>query len=39
MSELLKRTELNYEILKEIDEERPELETAEKEEVEIQVKS
>ena len=38
MAELLKRTELNYEILKEIDNERPELNMAEKEEVEIQVK-
>ncbi len=38
MAELLKRTELNYEILKEIDLERPELSDQEKEEVEIQVK-
>lgn len=38
MSELLKRTELNYEILKEIDEGRPELSDAEKKEVEIQLK-
>ena len=38
MAELLKRTELNYEILKEIDEDRPELSLQEKEEVEIQVK-
>lgn len=38
MAELLKRTELNYEILKEIDENRPELSLQEKEEVEIQVK-
>ena len=38
MSELLKRTELTYNDLEEIDEERPELELAVKEEVEIQVK-
>lgn len=38
MSELLKRTELNYEILKEIDDKRPELTKQEKEEVEIQIK-
>ena len=38
MSELLKRTELNYEMLKEIDPERPELSDQEKKEVEIQVK-
>ena len=38
MSELLKRTELTYKDLEEIDEERPELELAVKEEVEIQVK-
>ena len=38
MAELLKRTELNYEMLKEIDPERPELSDQEKEEVEIQVK-
>ena len=38
MSELLKRTELNYEILSEIDDERPELSMQEKEEVEIQIK-
>ena len=38
MSELLKRTELTYEVLETIDEERPELELAEKEEVEIQIK-
>ena len=38
MSELLKRTELNYEILSEIDDERPELSMKEKEEVEIQIK-
>lgn len=38
MAELLKRTELNYEMLKEIDPERPELSDQEKKEVEIQVK-
>ena len=38
MAELLKRTELNYEMLKEIDPERPELSEQEKSEVEIQVK-
>ena len=38
MAELLKRTELTYEALKEIDENRPELSIAEKEEVEIQIK-
>ena len=38
MSELLKRTELNYEKLEPIDENRPELTLQEKEEVEIQVK-
>ena len=38
MSELLKRTELTYEGLKEIDPERPELTRQEKEEVEIQIK-
>ena len=38
MAELLKRTELNYEMLKEIDPERPELSEQEKAEVEIQVK-
>lgn len=38
MSELLKRTELNYEKLQPIDENRPELTLQEKEEVEIQVK-
>ena len=38
MSELLKRTELTYEALKPIDIERPELNLAEKEEVEIQIK-
>ena len=36
--ELLKRTELNYEILEEIDNQRPILSSAEKEEVEIEVK-
>ena len=38
MAELLKRTELTYDALKEIDDERPELSIAEKEEVEIQIK-
>ena len=38
MSELLKRTELNYEKLAEIDTERPELTRQEREEVEIQIK-
>ena len=38
LSELLKRTELNYEMLSEIDENRPELTRQEKEEVEIQIK-
>ena len=38
MSELLKRTELDYEKLASIDPERPELTLQEKEEVEIQVK-
>ena len=38
MSELLKRTELDYEKLAPIDENRPELTLQEKEEVEIQVK-
>ncbi len=38
MSELLKRTELTYDALKEIDPERPELSRQEKEEVEIQIK-
>ena len=38
MSELLKRTEIKYEDLKEIDENRPELSAQEKEEVEIQIK-
>ena len=38
LSELLKRTELNYEMLSKIDENRPELTRQEKEEVEIQIK-
>ncbi len=38
IAELLKRTELNYEMLSEIDKERPILTKQEKEEVEIQVK-
>ncbi len=38
MSELLKRTELDYEKLSEIDEERPNLTLQEKKEVEIQIK-
>ena len=38
MAELLKRTEITYKDLEEIDEERPELSIAEKEEVEIQIK-
>ncbi len=38
MSELLKRTEIKYSDLAEIDKNRPELDEAEKEEVEIQVK-
>ncbi len=38
LSELLKRTELNYEILSVIDSERPELSRQEKQEVEIQIK-
>lgn len=38
MSELLKRTELDYEKLASIDEERPNLTKQEKEEVEIQIK-
>ncbi len=38
MAELLKRTELDYEKLKPIDENRPELTLQEREEVEIQVK-
>lgn len=38
LSDLLKRTELNYEELEKIDEERPQLTLLEKKEVEIQVK-
>ena len=38
MAELLKRTELDYDKLAEIDEERPDLSLQEKEEVEIQIK-
>ena len=38
MAELLKRTELTYDMLKEIDPDRPELTLQEKEEVEIQIK-
>ena len=38
MSELLKRTELNYDILEKIDPDRPKLDKQEKEEVEIQIK-
>ena len=38
MAELLKRTEITYKDLEEIDEVRPELSIAEKEEVEIQIK-
>ena len=38
MSELLKRTELTYEMLEKIDSERPNLSRQEKEEVEIQIK-
>ena len=38
MAELLKRTELNYEKLKDIDDGRPDLTEQEMEEVEIQVK-
>ncbi len=38
LSELLKRTELSYEILKEIDEDRPNIEKSICEEVEIEVK-
>ena len=38
MAELLKRTELNYEKLAPIDENRPELTLQEKEEVEVQIK-
>ena len=38
MAELLKRPELNYQNLSEIDENRPELSIQEQEEVEIQIK-
>ena len=38
MADLLKRTEITYKDLEEIDEDRPELSIAEKEEVEIQIK-
>ncbi len=38
MSELLKRTELTYDMLEQIDPDRPELTRQEKEEVEIQIK-
>ena len=38
MAELLKRTELTYDMLKDIDPDRPELTLQEKEEVEIQIK-
>ena len=38
LAELLKRTELSYDLLEEIDEERPKLTLQEKEEVEIQIK-
>ena len=38
MAELLKRPEIKYEDLAEIDDERPELSLQEKEEVEIQIK-
>ena len=38
MAELLKRTEINYDMLEEIDTNRPELSIQEKEEVEIQIK-
>ena len=38
MAELIKRPEVSYEILKDIDENRPELTAQEKEEVEIQIK-
>ena len=38
MAELLKRTELNYDILEKIDPDRPKLDKQEKEEVEIQIK-
>lgn len=38
LSELLRRTELSYDLLAEIDENRPKLENDEKEEAEIQIK-
>ena len=38
MAELLKRTELNYDILQSIDKDRPDLSYQEKQEVEIQIK-
>lgn len=38
LSDLIKRTELNYEILKEIDTERPDLSKEEQEEVNIEIK-
>ena len=38
MSELLKRTEIRYEDLQEIDDSRPDLSQQEKEQVEIQIK-
>lgn len=38
MSDLLKRTELTYQNLSEIDEDRPELSEVEKKQVEIQIK-
>ncbi|MBQ9315058.1 MAG: tRNA uridine-5-carboxymethylaminomethyl(34) synthesis enzyme MnmG [Clostridia bacterium] len=38
LSELIKRTELNYDILKDIDKERPELSKEEREEVNIEIK-
>ena len=38
MSELIKRTEITYDMLKEIDKDRPEIDYQEKEEVEIQLK-
>ena len=38
LAELLKRTEISYDSLKEIDSERPKLNISEKEEVEIQIK-
>jgi len=38
LAELLRRTELTYDVLQEIDEDRPELSREEKEQVEIQIK-